>query len=234
MLLAPRRSGTSFLVSSLNSHPQIQCYDDVFRCVRLFRQIFYYEKPGTPFFQYRSASFMRQLDYVFRRKYLMGAFLTELYGSANGKKANIVRITYPQDYPETLEWALQNDVGIIHLIRENLLKSIVYALASKAKTPTIYVLPARLRSRLTARVSQIEKYRTMFRNKRYCEVSSEAFATNGQVESCRLLEFLDVDRSVPLTFGLRKGHAELEQILENYDEIFQAFKGTEFEKFLAV
>jgi hypothetical protein len=157
-----------------------------------------------------------------------------LYDCTDGKEAVIARTTYPQDYPETLEWAKENDVGVIHLIRENFLKSIVYALTSKSKSPTVHAMPDLLRSRLTARVKQVEKYRSMFKSNRYYEVSSEAFATNGQLESRRLLEFLGVDQSVPLTFGLRKGHPELEQILENYEEIFQAFKDTEFEKFLAV
>lgn len=233
MLLAARRSGTSFLISSLNSHPQIQCYDDVFRCAPLFKQLLYYEKPGTPFFQYRSGSFKRQLDYIFRRKQLIGAFLTELYGSTNDKKTVIVRIAYPKDYPETLEWALENDVGIIHLIRENYLKSIVYALASKANSPTVHVLPALLQSRLATRMQQVEEYRVMFKGKRYCEVSNEAFEANQEVESGRLLDFLSVDPSIPLTFGvIKQGNASLKEILENYEEVAQAFKGTVFEKYL--
>ena len=231
ILLAARRSGTSFLISSLNSHPQIQCYKTAFHRKRLLKQILYFEKPGTLFFNYRSASIKRQIDYIFRRKHLIGAFLTELYTPINGPKAVVVRIAYPHEYPEALEWTMENDVGIIHLVRENLLKSIVYYSTSKAR-PTIHLSPVVLKRCLIEREKQVEKYRALFKNKHYCEVYDESFMANREVETRRILDFLAVDSSIPLAFGLRKRNPELVDILENYEETAQAFKGTVFERYL--
>lgn len=245
ILLAARRSGTTLLLRSLDSHPQIQCYKRVFGLKRPLRYFFEFEKPGTPFFEYRSASIKRQIDYIFRRKHLIGAFLIELYASVDGPKAVVVRIVYSQadKYPEALEWAIENDVGIIHLIRENYLKSIVshftskkrgeYHSTSKVRPITVRLSPHLLKRRLTKRMKQVEKYQAMLKNRRYCEVSYESFVANREVESRRILDFLPVDQSVSLTTDLRKQNPDsLEDILENHEEISQAFKGTAFEKYL--
>jgi LPS sulfotransferase NodH len=247
ILLAARRSGTTLLLSSLDSHPQIQCYKRVFGLKRPLRYFFEFEQPGTPFFKYRSASTKRQIDYIFRRKHLIGAFLTEFYASVDGPKAVVARIVYSQahKYPEALEWAIENDVGIIHLIRENFLKSIVSHFTSKRRgvfhstskvgpTP-IHLSPDLLKRRLTVRTKQVEKYRAMLKNKRCCEVSYESFVANREVESRRILDFLSVDPSIPLTTDLRKQNPDsLADILENYEEVYQAFKGTAFEKYLVM
>jgi hypothetical protein len=55
---------------------------------------------------------------------------------------------------------------------------------------------------------------------------------NREVESRRILDFLAVDSSIPLAFGLRKRNPELVDILDNYEETAQAFKGTVFERYL--
>ena len=230
MLLAARRSGTSFLMSALNGHPQVQCHKSVFHRRRLLRYL-RSEKPGTPFYVYRSASVKRQMDHIFCRRELIGAFLTELYASGGSSKAVVVRIAYPHEYPEALTWALENDIGVIHLIRTDYLRSIAYYLASETR-PTIHVSPDVLKRHLTERLQQVERYRSMFSNGQYCKVSDESLVANRETESRRLLEFLAVDSSIPLTFGRRKKAPELKEILENYDEAVRAFKGTSFERYL--
>jgi LPS sulfotransferase NodH len=245
ILLAARRSGTTLLLKSLESHPQIQCFKWVFQLKRPFRYFFEFEQPGSLFFEYRSASIKRQIDYFFRRKHLLGAFLTDLYASVNGPGAVVVRIVYSQarKYPEALEWAIENDVGVIHLIRENSLKSVVshftskkrgvYHSASKVGPITIHLAPSLLKRRLAIREERVEKYRAMLKNKRHIEVSYESFVANREAESRRILDFMPVDSSVPVTTDLRKQSPDsLGDILENYEEVAQAFKGTAFEKYL--
>jgi len=231
MLLAARRSGSSFLISTLNSHPQIQAYKSPFHRKRPLKYLPYFEKPGTPFFEYRSASIKRQIDYIFRRKHLINAFLTEFYAADHGSKAVVVRIVYPHEYPEVLEWALENQVGVLHLIRENFLNSVVYYATSK-REPSVRLSPEILKRRLIERTRQVETYRAMFENGRYYPISDESFMANQQDEARRLLDFLGVDPSIPLTFGPREPNPELADILENYEEIAQAFKGSVFERYL--
>jgi LPS sulfotransferase NodH len=245
ILLAARRSGTTLLLGSLGSHPQVQCHKRVFQLKRPFRYFFEFEQRSSPFSKYRSASVKRQIDYFFRRKQLIGAFLTDLYASVDGSKAVVIRIVYSQaeKYPEALAWAIENDVGIIHLVRENYLKSLVshftskkrrvYHSASEVGPTTIRLSPSLLKRRLIAREKWVEKHRAMLKNKRHIEVSYESFVANREAESRRILDFLSVDSSIPVTTDLRKQNPDsLEDILENYEEVAQAFRGTAFEKYL--
>lgn len=176
---------------------------------------------------------------------MISTFLTELYTSTAGVKAVGVRLSYIQakKYPEVLEWALENDVGIIHLVRKNSLKAIVSHFSArkrglhhstlKAERVTIRLSPLRLKRRLTRLTRQIEKYNAMLADKRHIKVYYETFTANRDTEIRRILGFLEVDQSVPLTSDLIKLNPDsLENILENYEAITRAFKGTVFEKYL--
>jgi hypothetical protein len=230
-LLAARRSGSSYLLSFLNSHPQVKCYKNAFHRKRLLKNVAYFEKKGTLFYKFRFASIRRRIDFLLNRKILISDFLTELYTSSKGSKTVVIKISYPNEYPEALEWATENDIGVIHLIRKNLLKSIVYHSTSRAE-PTVRLSPRIVKLCLAERIKQIEKYRSMFKNKLYYEVFDESIMANREIASRHILEFISVNQFIPLTYGLRKKNPELEDILENYEEMAQALKGTIYEKFL--
>jgi hypothetical protein len=165
------------------------------------------------------------------RKHLIGAFLTELYTSGDNSEAIVVRIAYPHEYPEALAWAIENDVSIIHLLRTDYLRSIVYYMTSETR-PTVRVSPDVLKRRLVARLQQVKKYRTMFSDGRYCEVADETLVSNPVTASRRLLEFLKVDSTIPLKFGRREKAPALKEVLENYDETARAFRDTALERYL--
>ena len=125
ILLAARRSGSSYLLSFLNSHPQIKCYKNAFHRRRFLKNIAYFERRGTLFYKFRSSSIRKRIDFFFNRKLLISEFLTKLYASSESSEKVLVKISYPNEYPEALEWVKKNDIGIIHLIRKNILKSIL-------------------------------------------------------------------------------------------------------------
>jgi len=246
IILAARRSGITLLIQSLDSHPQVQCHKYVFSTRRRLRY-FQVDTPGSLFYEFRTASAERQMDYVFRRKRLIDVFLTGLYAPADGPKAVGLRLAYGQadKYPEILEWAMENDVGVIHLVRENCLKTVVsdftaqkrgvYHSSSSVERVTVRLSPRKLKRRLTWLTKEIEKYRTMLKDRRYCEVSYESFVANRDAEARRILEFLHVNQCVPLTAGLMKLNPDsLEDILENYEQVARAFKGTAFERYLTM
>ena len=246
IVLAARRSGVTLLLDSLSSHPQIQCYKEVFRTRQKFRY-FQIDKKHSHFYKFRSASLKRQIDYILRRKQLLDAFLMELYTPADGIKATIARLAYLQarKYPEIVELALENDIGIIHLVRENSLKTIASNISarkrnthhstSKVEPVAIQLSPSKLRKSLTRLTKQIENYRAVLAGKRHLEVSYESFVAHRDTETRRILNFLGVDPSVPLTSDLIKLNPDsLEDILENYDQVAQALKRTVFEKYLTM
>jgi hypothetical protein len=205
----------------------------------------------SPFYRFQSTSLKRRIDYFFHQRKLINEFLTELYIPVNGVRAIGVRVLYEQadKYPEILDWARENDVAIIHLIRENSLKAVVHTeasfkrglLHSTSRTEPLTKLrlsPARLEMQLTRLMQHIEKYRIMLEGGRYLEINYEALVVQRQVESHRILDFLKIDRNDPPTIDSEEKKIgllpdSLQDMLDNYEEIRQAFRGTDFERFLS-
>jgi hypothetical protein len=244
IVLAGRRSGVTLLVESLDSHPDVECRKDVFSIRRRWKH-FQVDVMTGLFYPFRSASLQRRIDYVFHRQRLIRAFLAETFAPAEGVLAKGIRLSYEQvrKYPDILPWVLENDVRIVHLVRENALKAIVshftakkrgFAHAtSKVDRVTLRLPPGELKTLLAGRDREIERYRVLFRDRPCCEVSYESFLARKEEETRRLLDFLGIARYVPLTSRLVKQNPDsLRDILENYDEIARALRGTPFEKYL--
>lgn len=246
IVLAAHRSGNTLLLGSLDSHPYIRCHKRVFVIDAIVRRLFWVDRPGSPFHTFRTASVRRRIDYVLRKKQVIHDFLTEVYTPPNGVRSVGIRVIYEQadKHPQVLDWAAQNKVGIIHLIRENALKTLVSAetirkrglahSTSKVATVTVGLSPFKLKMQLTRLTRQIEKFRAMLKETRHLEVSYEALATHREAEIGRVLDFLQIEPHGSLTTNLVKLNPNsLQDIIENYDEIQRSLNGTEFEKFLS-
>lgn len=219
---------------------------DVFSLRRRFRY-FQVDVAIGLFARFRSASRGRQLDYLFRRGRLIDAFLEEAFAPAGTVRARGIRLSYEQarKYPQALRWAARNDLRVIHLLRENGLKAIVSHFTAKkrgvahATSPlervTLRLPPREVERLLAQRHERVERYRAMLGGQRYCEVTYESFLARKEAETRRLLDFLGVERFVPLTSRLVKQNPDsLRDILENYEEIARALRGTAFEHYLTM
>jgi hypothetical protein len=244
IVLAGRRSGTTLLVESLDSHPDVECRKDVFSIRRRWKRFQVDVKTGL-FYQFRTASLGRRIDYLFRRRRLVHAFLEETLSPTGGVLARGIRLSYEQvrKYPDILPWVLENDVRVIHLVRDNALKAVVSHFTAKKRgfahatsqvaRVTLRLPPAGLRAHLEKREREIDRYRALFRDRPCCEVSYESFLARKEEETRRLLGFLGIPRYAPLTSRLVKQNPDsLRDILENYDEIARALRGTPFERHL--
>lgn len=244
LVLAGRRSGTTLLVESLDSHPDIECRKDVFSIRRRWRYFQVDYKDGL-FYPYRTASLQHRIDYILRRRRLIGSFLAGVFSPTGGVKAKGIRLSYEQSrkYPAVIPWVLDNDIRVVHLIRENGLKAIVSHFTakkrglthttSKVAKVTLRLPPRELMAALVKREREVERYRALFRDRPYGEVSYESFLARKEEETRRLLGFLGIDRYAPLTSRLVKQNPDsLREILENYDEIARALHGTPFAGYL--
>ncbi len=244
LVLAGRRSGTTLLVESLDSHPDIECRKDVFSIRRRWRY-FQVDFKGGLFYPYRTASLRRRIDYILRRRRLIGSFLAEVFSPTGSVEAKGIRLSYEQarKYPDVLPWVLDNGIRVVHLIRENGLKAIVSHFTakkrglahatSKVAKVTLHLPPRELMASLARREREVERYRALFREQPYCEISYESFLARKDEEARRLLDFLGIDRYSPLTSRLVKQNPDsLREILENYDEIARALRGTSFAAYL--
>jgi hypothetical protein len=243
LVLAGRRSGTTLLVECLDSHPDIECRKDVFSIRRRWRYFQVDVKSGL-FYPFRTASLQRRIDYILRRRRLIESFLAETFAPA-GLKAKGIRLSYEQarKYPDVLPWILENNVPVVHLIRENGLKAVVSHFTAKKRgfahatsmveRVTLNLPPGELMAFLMKREREVERYRALFRDRPYCEISYESFLVRKDEETRRLLDFLGIDRYIPLTSRLVKQNPDsLREILENYDEIARTLRGTPFEIYL--
>jgi LPS sulfotransferase NodH len=246
IVLTTQRSGATFFVKCLSSHPQIQCRHETIFSQRNRFKFFSFDSPGSYYYQYRSSSLGCQLAHWFRRKYLIYNCLDDyLRTLSDNAKAIGFKLSYNQaeKYPAIAAWIKEHDVRIIHLVRNNVLKTALsLATAKKRKLHhstqkvelvKVHLQPRKLKRNLARRTRLIEKYRTMFIGKPYLEIFYESFVANRDAETQKVLQFLGIDEFMPLESDLVKLNPDsLEDIIENYEEVVRALQGTTFEKYL--
>ncbi len=145
-------------------------------------------------------------------------------------------------YSATISWVKQNDVKIIHLVRNNLLKRLVPHKIANARnllhsTQTVEPIKVRidpkiLKKDFRRRQIRFAKYRKRFievLDVPFLEVSYESLVADYNIEIHKVLKFLGIDKLMPLTSELVKVNPDS---LENYNEVKQTLINTEFENFL--
>lgn len=237
VVLSRQRSGSTLLVRSLSSHPQIQCHGEIFLA----------KNTRLPTYEaYRTASLKRRLAHPFFKKWLIYNFLAEVYTSA---AADIEALGFKLMYGQAREfwpvknWIKDDDVRVIHLIRTNMLKTILSSKTSKVRQVAhstkpvapikVHLDPVEIKMLLNKMTKQLEVNRRLFADHPHLEITYEGFVANRDQETDRMLDFLGIESFTPLTSDLVKLSSDsLEDLIENYDEIAQTLTGTAYEKFL--
>jgi len=256
LIVTQPRSGAAWFMSCLNSHPQIYCprLPTLFSKhnlspIKWFKPHFLtVDKSISPYYKYRSSSFKRQIAHRFNRDKLMYDFLSDLYAERHDVKAVGYKVNYSQikKYRVTISWIEQNDVKIIHLVRDNLLKRLVSHKIARArnlmhstqavKPIKVRIDPKNLTEHLRKRQIRFDNYRKLFIEVLavpFLEVSYESLLADHDAATRKVLTFLGIDKFMPLTSELVKVNPDsLEDIIENYSEVKQTLINTEFENFL--
>lgn len=245
-IVTTQRTGTTFFLTCLDSHPQIQCAGTIFPQVNKFK-FFRFDRKGSVYHRYRNNSLRRQLMHWFQRRQSVYNCLNDQYHQSNGVSALGFKVSYNhmESYPAIVTWLREHEIKIIHFVRHNLLKRYVSQATMRARglahsTKTVQPVKVRLQigkleKELARRVRIVEKYRRTFIDGPYLEVSYESFVANREAETRRILQFLDIDRFMPLASDLKKLNPDsLEDIIENYEEVALVLKGTSYEKYLAM
>lgn len=256
LIVTQPRSGAAWFMSCLNSHPQIYCprLPTLFSKYNLspikwFKPRFLtVDKPISPYYKYRSSSFKRQIAHRFNRDKLICDFLSDLYAERHDVTAVGFKVNYSQikKYRVTVSWIKENDVKIIHLVRNNLLKRLVSHKIARARNlmhSTQAVEPIKVRidpriltQHLRKRQIRLDKYRKLFievLDVPFHEVSYESLVGDHDTETQKVLRFLGIDKFMSLTSELVKVNPDsLEDIIDNYSQVKQTLRNTEFENFL--
>jgi LPS sulfotransferase NodH len=256
LIITQPRSGSAWFMSCLDSHPQIHCP----RLPTLFSKHnvspikgfkprwLQVDKPISPYYQYRSRSFKRQIAHRVNRKKLVYEFLSDLYADHLQADAVGFKVNYSQlsKYSEIVSWVKENDVKIIHLMRTNLLKRLVshkiantrnLCHSTRSVEPIkVHIDPEVLIADFHRRQKRYARYKKRFinvYNVPYLEVSYESLVADFDAEIHKVLKFLEIDKLLALSSEFVKVNPDsLEDIVENYGDVKQTLSNTEFEKFL--
>lgn len=233
VLLTTQRSGSAMLVQSLSQHPQVICYHELFR--HGSRERLAYDK-------FVAESVTRRLARIVAPPVVTKSFLQRVFDSPSAEDAVGFKLMYNH---LRRHWELPRifrlmNVRVIHLVRNNVLKTYVSSLAARqrrlyhAKAPAdglepIVVPTAEIVRVLQRRASAIAAHRRKLRNHPCLEVSYEAMLGNRDSEMRRIFRFLNVDEEHHVSTDYIKINPDrLRDVIANYREVELELAGSPF------
>jgi LPS sulfotransferase NodH len=274
VLLTTQRSGSTFIRLWLNNHPSVRCYGEIFLRDYPAADGFKYYCEASRFkrllYNISCKPYLSNPAGYFASKKLIRKFLNKLFYSPcftapwidvntwktyrarenhNTERAVGFQLMYNQlrDYKYLKEWIHANNVSLLHLTRENILKLYLSRLvargtgryhsfqteANNAPFQKIFVDPKTVLPQLRNIFKQRERMSGMFASNSILEFSYEAFFSNYAEVSRNIFSFLGLENAIVKFPSLTKVNPELiNDMIENYDEICWVLKGTQFEQFL--
>lgn len=240
MIVSTQRSGSTWVVDLLNSHPEITCHGALF----LPRESM---TPAGARERVRFASYLTERGRPARVKIPVHAwrFLDELYGAEDASRAVGLKFMYSQflPHPWVLAYARTRGVRIVHLVRENKLDHILSKASATARgrfhampgesltTPPVSLDPTQLVKRLTREETKVKRARRVLAllGLRRLEVTYESLVGD-RAAFADILRFLGVDPGPePLRSDLQRwSRGTHRERIANYDAVQAALEGTRF------
>lgn len=237
-ILTSQRSGSTWLKSLLDSHPQIRCFGELF----LYRPWPDWPDPRLrPFYEFRQR-------HPGRRPALTARYLATLSQYPGKHEAIGFKLMYNQlaEFPEILYTLTKHRFRLIHLVRLNPLdvvisrqrmrKTSVHHSTTSATPQAIHVDVSRLRGQLRGQEAMVLAVRRFLKMipLAHCEITYEALREDR--ESClnSAARFLGVQSSAAgYQSELQKiGAGGYRQRIANYDEVSAKLCGTRFARLL--
>jgi LPS sulfotransferase NodH len=244
VVLATQRSGSTWVVDMLDSHPQVTAYGELMlspeKDMMLPRDVEYFNQ-----FLARTSARPRFLV----SHYLTLRFLDQVFSSSRADAVGF-KLMYDNFFrnPELLGYLVRKRIRIIHVVRENLLDIAISRRAAKSKgvyhvwgDRQVEQVKVELdTAHLVGLLRSLDLQQRLARRwlpklgLSVCEASYERLA-HDRHRYATLLEFLQVDDSRPeaLTSNLnkvvRESHAD---VIVNYLDVRRVLTGTRFEPLL--
>lgn len=243
IVLSTQRSGSTWVVDMLSSHPRVVAYSELLMHggrgrpkwggdERLVYWPTFLEQNGSP----RSR---------ITRAYLLWRYLGRVYAPQPGIDAAGFKLMYSQlDVSRPLlPFLVLKRVRVIHLIRRNVLDIVLSKEAGRARqgvlharsgqsieTVRIHLRTDDLLERMAEHELEVESARARFRRigLPYEEVVYEGLVSEQEVGFSSLFRFLGVEAQ-PVSSSLQKVNPTAhEELIENYGEVREALEGTRF------
>lgn len=233
VILTTQRTGSTFLVDCLGSHPEIECASEILvgdPDVPARRKGGHFKKVVKLTNFITSGAFLpghRMADY-----FAGGSARVRMFKVMYNHLANPFALRYLQE---------QEDIRIVHLRRHNLLKVYVSKLLmpkraqvqvfSPVDAVQVYVDPAEAIASMRVSRRLCERYERLFERHRRLPVTYEELFDGQQLSTAtaaRISEFLDVAPH-PMKSGIIKLNPEsLRDMVVNFQELADAVAKTEF------
>jgi LPS sulfotransferase NodH len=257
VIYGTQRTGTIFLMTLLDSHPDILCIGELFQpkseCVQysIPRYRLYLENSTT--YQFLDSALERvKLDRFFGatlRRITINKYLDTIFFSRAATNYTAIGFKLMLDqakrYPSVLDYLRRNKFKIIHLTRENILKihisrlraqqTGVYASNHSAKKIKVRVPIDSLLEDLDLLSDQNDELESSVSRLGldYLTVKYEQLTHSREPELRRILSFLMVRETVELQARVVKLTPDsLEQAVENYKEMRDALEHTRYASYV--
>lgn len=248
LVVGVQRSGTTFIGSSLDSHPAIKYVGEIFkirgwylnRATRqLTRRTAFSGDNG--YSSWMDASIGRKLGHYCWRKRNTQQFLDHFYSlydyDAVGFK---LMSSQARRFGGIIPYVINNKVKVIHVVRENILKTHLSRLTAASRsmyhsdrtvTSSKIVVPvSELLSSLEKINADNQYWQTNFEQSTdYLQVSYESFVNNRAQISHDMLSFLGVEYHEIKSKLVKINPDSLQDIIKNYDEVVSLLDGSDFE-----
>lgn len=246
ILMATQRSGSSWVIDMLNSHPSIKTYEELFSASSKKKPTWVGEQDvlmWKAYWQKRQSNLIR-----FVRPYFCFSYLNKIY-TPHREKIRIVgfKLMYDQlkKHPEILAFILMNKVLIIHLIRNNFLDVIVSHEAKKKRG-----IP-----HSKGKVNNVKVNLNIFELQKKLDWQNIKVQSAKRILSCLPVPYLEVTYedlisgtesfdTILKILGVDPGEQELQtslkklnkgthrEIIENYEEVSKLLDGTKYARLL--
>jgi LPS sulfotransferase NodH len=243
MVVSTQRSGSTWVVDLLNSHPDIVCHGALF----LPRTSM---TPAGARGVNRFATYVAEQDaHRYKVPLLAWRFLDELYAPDGSGRAVGFKFMYSQfrRHPWVLAYARVRRIRVVHLVRRNKLEHLLSKESATARgqfhahqgddvsTPPIHLDTVSLVERLTREEAKVRRARRTLAMLRVpvTEVGYEEIASD-QRRLGEVLRFLGVDpRPEILRSSLQRwSRGTHEERIVNYDDVRATLEGTRFAELL--
>jgi LPS sulfotransferase NodH len=244
IILTSQRSGSTFLASCLDAHPQIRCYGEVLNGSSYMppKVLLNYKYP-TKAYRYIAAGGWNPVA------------ILKTYFRSTVAPVIVVQAMYNRIDKRSVRRYLQEntDIRIIHLRRDNLLKQYVSKALLSRKRGTkerpwqphvakpvppvsIYISPQKAIEAMRQVSAYFDEFEGFLSKHRKIELVYEQMINGQQLTVgawSALSELLEVEPAENVSSVLVKMNpSDLRPMVENYEEVAEALKGTEFERFL--
>jgi hypothetical protein len=243
VILTAPRSGSAWLVDALNSHPRIAAYGELFVPGAHDREGAYGSQDRPIFTNYAETDGRGRSKLGLLRKRI--TYLNAVYDRDDADCVGF-KLVYKQATlnPGVLAYLSVRRVKVVHLIRSNVLDSVISWETARARglfhaRKGDEVEPIKVELDATALLDRLDHHeyaitvaRGWIRNLRlpYTEAFYEELTGPKRDEKLgRILSFLGVEPSPLGTEFVRMNPIEHGELLANYDEIRETLRGSRFE-----